>query len=41
MAIVLLAVLIFLLDNLREMRSVPLTKYAGTAHFKCSCGTTV
>ena len=36
MAIVVLAVVIFLFDNLREKGSVPLTKQSGTAGFKNS-----
>lgn len=39
MAIVL--ALTFLFDNLRENRSVPLTKEPGIAYFKNSCGTPV
>ena len=41
MAIVVLAIVIFLFDNLREKRSVPLTKEPGIACFKNSFGTTV
>ena len=37
-AIVVLAVVIFLFDNQREKRSVPLTKQSGIACFKNSCG---
>ena len=38
MAIVVLAVVIFLFDNIREKRSVTLTKWSDIACFKNSCG---
>ena len=41
MAIVALAVVTFLFDNLREKTSVPQTKYLGIACFKNSHGTPV
>ena len=41
MAIVMLAVIIFLFDIEKKKRSVPLTKYAGVAVFKNSCDTSV
>ena len=41
MAIAVLAVVIVLLDNLGEKRSVPLTEQPGIACFKNSCGTGV
>ena len=41
MAIVVLAVVIFLFDNLREKRSVPLTKQSGIACFQSSCSVPV
>ena len=40
-AIVVLAVVIFIFDSLREKRSVPLTKQAGVACLKNSCSTLV
>ena len=41
MAIVVLDVVILLFDNLREKKSVPLTKLSGITCFKDSCGTPV
>ena len=41
MATVVLAVVIFLLDNLEEKRSLPLTKQSGVAYFKSSCSIAV
>ena len=40
-AIVVLAVVIFQFDNVREKRLGPLSKYSGIVCFKNSCGTPV
>ena len=40
-AVVVLAVVTYLFDSLRENRSVPLIKKAGVAGFKNSCGAPV
>ena len=40
-AIVVWAVVIFLFGNLKEKRSLPLTKWSGTARFKHFCGAPV
>ena len=41
MAVVVVAIVIFLVENLREKRSVALTKWSGVACFKNSCSTPV
>ena len=38
---VLIVIIFFKFDNLREKKSMPLTKQSGIAHFKTSCPTPV